>query len=204
MREELGSAAAVTVVLVLYASTATMPAAPQVQAAGSDDWARGIVVGHQSVAAEPAETGPAASSEWDPVLNAHVSREAVWPSEQPSFGRFLTPALLTKESELCSIGGCDANDTTVQGRFYFTAMLDALVVGGATVRDRRHMMRSAKRAKGRSVGVLHTGVARGHEPTFDPNSIQDRYKRSRTASRRASRQPSRTAPAAFYFKPNRL
>ena len=143
MREELGSAAAVTVVLVLYASTATMPAAPQVQAAGSDDWARGIVVGHQS-AAEPAETGRAASSEWDPVLNAHVSREAVWPSEQPSFGRFLTPALLTKESELCSIGGCDANDTTVQGRFYFTAMLDALVVGGATVRHRRHIIRSAK------------------------------------------------------------
>ena len=107
MREELGSAAAVTVVLVLYASTVAMPAAPQVQAAGSDDWARGIVVGHQSApAAEPAETGRAASSEWDPVLNAHVSREAVWPSEQPSFGRFLTPALLTKESELCS-GDCD-------------------------------------------------------------------------------------------------
>ena len=107
MREELGSAAAVTVVLVLYASTVAMPAAPQVQAAGSDDWARGIVVGHQSApAAEPAETGRADPSEWDPVLNAHVSREAVWPSEQPSFGRFLTPALLTKESELCS-GDCD-------------------------------------------------------------------------------------------------
>jgi hypothetical protein len=118
-----------------------------VQAAGSDDWARGIVVGHQSApAAEPAETGRAASSEWDPVLNAHVSREAVWPSEQSSFGRFLTPALLTKESELCSIGGCDANDTTVQGRFYFTAMLDAPVIGGATVRERRHIIRSAKRA----------------------------------------------------------
>ena len=107
MREELGSAAAVTVVLVLYASTVAMPAAPQVQAAGSDDWARGIVVGHQSApAAEPAETGRADPSEWDPVLNAHVSRAAVWPSEQPSFGRFLTPALLTKESELCS-GDCD-------------------------------------------------------------------------------------------------
>jgi hypothetical protein len=37
MREEWGSAAAVTVVLVLYASTVAMPAAPQVQAAGSDD-----------------------------------------------------------------------------------------------------------------------------------------------------------------------
>jgi hypothetical protein len=181
MREELGSAAAVTVVLVLYASTVAMPATPQVQAAGSDDWARGIVVGHQSAAAaEPAETGRAASSEWDPVLNAHVSRKAVWPSEQPSFGRFLTPALLTKESELCSIGGCHANDTTVQGRFYFTAMLDTLVVGGATVRDRRHIIRSA-RAKGRnvgmlyteasrSVGALHTGVSAG--PPFDQNSIR--------------------------------
>ena len=74
--------------------------------AGSDGWARGIVVGHQSVGPGSAETGRADPSEWDPVLNAHVSREAVWPSEQPSFGRFLTPALLTKESELCS-GDCD-------------------------------------------------------------------------------------------------
>jgi hypothetical protein len=111
------SAAAITVVLALYAHhLRTVPSPAQLAGCNgglhvrsgcnaSDDWARGIVVGHASVSADPTRSVRATPSAWIPRLNMHVSRDAAWASDELSVGRFRGAMLLLPEA---AAGGATA------------------------------------------------------------------------------------------------